>query len=223
MKKRGKLISNRAQAAMEFLMNYGWAIMVVLTTIAALAYFGILNPSRFMPRSCALGPEITCSDFEIYVDQLNTVLIAKLHIQNNLPDPIRITAINFSVVNYQNTDCLTSQVIQPDGILDFYAKFPSLQYKREMKFNSEITITYDKLGGFSGLTKKGFISTTLSFNCYGDFNGNGQVGSSDLAYFSSSYGSEVGDERYDPMTDFNCDGKVNSLDIGPFSSRYLTC
>ena len=213
----------KAQAAMEFLMNYGWAVMVVLTGIAALAYFGVLDPSRFTPRICLLGPELTCSDFEIYVDQLNTVLIAKLKIQNNLPDPIRITAINFQEVNYQNTDCLTSQVIQPDEILDFYAKFPSLQYKREMKFNSDVTIIYDKLGGFSGLTKKGSISTKLSFNCYGDFDGNGQVGSSDLAHFSGSYGSEVGDDNYDPLTDFNCDGEIDFADIGPFSARYGTC
>ena len=36
---RGK----KAQAAMEFLMTYGWAILVVLVTIGALAYFGVLK------------------------------------------------------------------------------------------------------------------------------------------------------------------------------------
>ncbi len=29
----------------EFLMTYGWAILVVVAAIAALAYFGVLNPN----------------------------------------------------------------------------------------------------------------------------------------------------------------------------------
>ena len=35
----------KGQAAMEFLMTYGWAILVVLVVIGALAYFGILSPT----------------------------------------------------------------------------------------------------------------------------------------------------------------------------------
>ena len=33
----------KSQAAMEFLMTYGWAILVVLVAIGALAYFGVLK------------------------------------------------------------------------------------------------------------------------------------------------------------------------------------
>jgi len=38
--------SKSAQAAMEFLMTYGWALLVVLIVIAALAFFGLLNPDN---------------------------------------------------------------------------------------------------------------------------------------------------------------------------------
>ncbi len=34
-------------------MTYGWAILVVLITIGALAYFGVLNPERFIPDMCS--------------------------------------------------------------------------------------------------------------------------------------------------------------------------
>lgn len=34
----------KGQAAMEFLMTYGWAILVVLACIGALTYFGVLKP-----------------------------------------------------------------------------------------------------------------------------------------------------------------------------------
>jgi len=39
------LKGRKGQAAMEFLMTYGWAILVVLVVIGALAYFGVLSPS----------------------------------------------------------------------------------------------------------------------------------------------------------------------------------
>lgn len=37
----------RGQAAMEWLETYGWAILVVLAAIGALAYFGVLTPKGF--------------------------------------------------------------------------------------------------------------------------------------------------------------------------------
>ncbi len=47
--------SKRAQAAMEFLMTYGWALMVVLIVIGALAFFGLLNPDKFLPDKVEMG------------------------------------------------------------------------------------------------------------------------------------------------------------------------
>jgi len=53
----------KGQAAMEFLMTYGWAILVVLAAIGALAYFGVLSPDRFLPEKCTLPSGIACLDF----------------------------------------------------------------------------------------------------------------------------------------------------------------
>jgi hypothetical protein len=55
----------KAQAAMEFLMTYGWAILVVLVAIGALAYFGVLNPGKFLPSSCTIGPGLACGEFKV--------------------------------------------------------------------------------------------------------------------------------------------------------------
>ncbi len=55
----------KSQAAMEFLMTYGWAILVVLVAIGALAYFGVLSPDRFLPAKCQLPAGIACTDFRI--------------------------------------------------------------------------------------------------------------------------------------------------------------
>jgi uncharacterized protein (UPF0333 family) len=51
---------NRGQAALEFMMTYGWAILVVLAAIGALSYFGVLNPSRFTPDTCLASSPFSC-------------------------------------------------------------------------------------------------------------------------------------------------------------------
>ncbi|MCX6710945.1 MAG: hypothetical protein NTZ02_02535 [Candidatus Woesearchaeota archaeon] len=65
----------KAQAAMEFLMTYGWAILVVLVAIAALAYFGVLNPGKFLPKSCTIGAGIACTDFKVMADGSATIIV----------------------------------------------------------------------------------------------------------------------------------------------------
>lgn len=53
-------MNNKAQAALEFLMTYGWAILVVLAAIGALAYFGVLNPTNFLPDQCTATSGVGC-------------------------------------------------------------------------------------------------------------------------------------------------------------------
>ncbi|MBW2976406.1 hypothetical protein KY347_03095 [Candidatus Woesearchaeota archaeon] len=77
----------KSQAAMEFLMTYGWAILVVLAAIAALAYFGVLSPERFMPEKCVLAPGLACVSFRLETGEL------EMYISNGLGKTIQITEI----------------------------------------------------------------------------------------------------------------------------------
>ena len=68
-------MEKKGQAAMEFLMTYGWAILVVLVAIGALAYFGVLSPSKFLPVSCTIEPGIGCSgDFKVTASSVQLML-----------------------------------------------------------------------------------------------------------------------------------------------------
>lgn len=58
-------LNKKSQAALEFLMTYGWAILVVLVAIGALAYFGVLNPDKFLPAKCTLSSGIACIDHRV--------------------------------------------------------------------------------------------------------------------------------------------------------------
>ncbi len=54
----------RGQASLEYLVTYGWAFLVILVAIGALAYFGVINPSKWIPDKCDFGSQLECEDFE---------------------------------------------------------------------------------------------------------------------------------------------------------------
>ena len=83
-------MSKKAQAATEFLMTYGWAILVVGVAIAALAYFGVLSPSRFLPNKCTLPSGIACIDYKVDANAVMLIL------QNSLGYTIDVTSINLT-------------------------------------------------------------------------------------------------------------------------------
>lgn len=87
----------RGQVALEFLMTYGWAILVVLIAIAALAYFGVLNPQRFAPESCTISPGISCDDFKI--NSTSVVFI----LENGMGQDLTNVNVTFSTCN-QSTE-----------------------------------------------------------------------------------------------------------------------
>ncbi|MBI3034458.1 hypothetical protein HYY72_04830 [Candidatus Woesearchaeota archaeon] len=80
----------KGQAAMEFLMTYGWAILVVLVVIGALAYFGVLSPDSLLPGKCTLPVGFSCSDYSITEHSI------MLKIQNNAGRDILIQNINIT-------------------------------------------------------------------------------------------------------------------------------
>ncbi|MFH1174431.1 MAG: hypothetical protein V1725_04815 [archaeon] len=54
----------RGQGALEFIGTYGWALLMVLVAMAALAYFGVLNPSSMLPKKFIFdNPGVYVEDF----------------------------------------------------------------------------------------------------------------------------------------------------------------
>ena len=76
--------SRKSQAALEFLMTYGWAILVVLVAIGALAYFGVLSPDKFLPSKCTLPAGIACSDFKVTAGATSTTGTVDIVLRNGM-------------------------------------------------------------------------------------------------------------------------------------------
>jgi hypothetical protein len=86
-------MTRRAQAALEYLVTYGWAIVAILVVLGALTYFGFLNPSRYLPARCDFGAQLECVDYRLEeLDGYNGC--ALLQLRNNFGDGIRIYDIS---------------------------------------------------------------------------------------------------------------------------------
>lgn len=77
----------KSQAAMEFLMTYGWAILVVLAAIAALAYFGVLSPEKFLPEKCLIEVGFTCISSKVEPTQATIIF------SNGLGKSVEVTSV----------------------------------------------------------------------------------------------------------------------------------
>jgi len=88
----------KSQAALEFLTTYAWAFLVILIMVGALAYFGILNPSKLLPDRCNFGSEIACDKNRMIVNNINTGTLT-MRMTNNFG-----TAV---IVNRSNTNLTT--------------------------------------------------------------------------------------------------------------------
>lgn len=78
----------RAQAAIELLTTYGWAIIGVLVVIGALAYFDVFDAKRFVSERCDTGTQIMCTGS--YIDDRN---VFELEVKNNYLVPIDIMGV----------------------------------------------------------------------------------------------------------------------------------
>lgn len=79
--------NKKSQAALEFLTTYGWAVLLIMVTIAAFVYFNVTNPKESLPERCNFGPEFQCMDFQISGTQDKLILSLK----SVVPNPIIIT------------------------------------------------------------------------------------------------------------------------------------
>jgi hypothetical protein len=140
MKKRGK----NSQAAMEFLMTYGWAIMVVLVAIGALSYFGVLSPDKFLPRKCFLQPGLGCVDFRVNENSVAVTL------RNGMGEDISISNMNVGSCLGTTSGTLNNEE-QKTFTIDACNNMPG------EKFKGDVNITYLAESGLTHLNSGNII------------------------------------------------------------------
>ncbi len=145
----------KGQAALEFLMTYGWAILVVLIAIGALAYFGVLRPERLLPEKCivATGSGLYCDDYSV-----SDTGDVTLRLKNMLADSVNVTRVNLVITGETCTDWTGSTEIASDATSDFIVTCATLTSGDKIK--AEIAISFSKVDGLPK-TASGQLVTTV--------------------------------------------------------------
>jgi len=145
------IMLKKSQAALEFLTTYAWAFIIILIMIGALAYFGVLSPSKLLPDRCNFGSEITCDKNRMIVKSVETPTLT-MSLTNNFGIAVvvpaatvtsDVSAITGCTEKLDGVDLSTGdKTWAADETLDFIAECTgggSLVDKEKIKFDIEIS------------------------------------------------------------------------------------
>jgi len=147
----------RGQAAMEFLMTYGWAILAAVVVIGVLAYFGVFKPSTYVPEQCVLSAPLGCNAWNANTTGIN------LEIRNGAGETINVTGISVSISTPSGVSCnaVTPNANLADGDKStYYITCSGLTSGTKIK--GDITVTYKKSGSDLEQTSSGSIVTKVT-------------------------------------------------------------
>lgn len=80
--------SSSGQSALEFLVTYAWAFIVIAIVIAAIAYFGVLRPQKILPDRCTFTVSFDCIGHSLSTDGT-----FKVKLKNNVGTTININRL----------------------------------------------------------------------------------------------------------------------------------
>lgn len=138
----------KGQAAMEFLMTYGWAILAAVIAIGVLAYFGVFSPSKYVPEMCTLNAPLGCDEHAI-----TATSGVQLVVRNGAGDSIDISSV---AVSGCGTDSTARTVA--DGATEPVTVTCAPVLTADSRFKGDITVTYRKTGGTLDKTASGSVS-----------------------------------------------------------------
>ncbi len=105
---------------MEYLMTYGWAILVIVVVLAALLYLGVFNVPT--PERCTLQTGLNCASFRL----IGSSADLNISVTNGLPKEVTITDVSCT---QQDTGAgsatyttLTSAVVIPVGTTKYVSQ-----------------------------------------------------------------------------------------------------
>ncbi|MDE1856452.1 MAG: hypothetical protein KGH98_00025 [Candidatus Micrarchaeota archaeon] len=65
--------TRKAQSAMEYLMTYGWAILVIAVVLGALFSLGVFSSSSVLPQGCVAASGYLCSGQVLLPNAANAI------------------------------------------------------------------------------------------------------------------------------------------------------
>lgn len=152
----------KGQAATEFLVTYGWMLLVVIMVGGGLTYFGVFDTERLLPQQCQIGFDFSCERFTILED--GTV---RIEVANKLGEPVQVSAFSCT---YPNDDVFQASALPPTDWLsgdnfDFECQVTpatASYFSQGSREQVELTLIYTKSSGAFPKTETGMIAANVA-------------------------------------------------------------
>jgi hypothetical protein len=154
----------KAQAAMEYLMTYGWAILIVIIVAAALYALGVFNPATWTgTRSTGFANIGQPTDWIYYSDGNFSIML-----KNSLGSPITVSSVTAacgsgggSVTLGLNSGSYT-ETIGAGGSAEYFINTGNASYCAPLTADSSysigVDVQYMKSGGQYTQTDTGTVT-----------------------------------------------------------------
>lgn len=147
---------NKGQTALEYLITYGWAILVILVVLAVLWYYDIFNPAAWGGPQVISGTSFQVLDYNLVGGASPTISIV---LGNKGAFPLNITSISISGDATGSSPNATGYYLAGGGNITVSNLALTGTISSASTYSLVAAVTYDNLQ--TGLTGKG---DTLTFN-----------------------------------------------------------
>ncbi|NCO11108.1 hypothetical protein CO038_01035 [Candidatus Pacearchaeota archaeon CG_4_9_14_0_2_um_filter_39_13] len=147
--------NKRGQAAMEFLMTYGWAILAAIIAIGVLAYFGVFSPGQYVGSSAVVTAPWYANAWNIDTTNVN------LELQNNGGETLTIHDVSVDPSDGATGCTNTGLVGAVNSSGSQIVNVACAGMTSGSTFRGDITITYSRPSSGLNLTSTGSITDTV--------------------------------------------------------------
>lgn len=161
-------MNKKGQAAMEFLMTYGWAILAAVIAIGVLAYFGVFSPGKYTTGTAIVNPPFYANAYNVKEAGVS------FEFKNNGGDTFNITNVNITgaTVAGSAVECIQVSVGAPaNGMLVEPGKTLAIPSAVDCSFTADqvgkafkgdIVITYYKSDSGLSMQSTGTIADKIA-------------------------------------------------------------
>ncbi|MBX4212194.1 hypothetical protein KW787_01915 [Candidatus Pacearchaeota archaeon] len=151
----------KGQAAMEFLMTYGWAILAAIIAIGVLGYFGVFSPGKYITGSAILNPPFYADAWNVQsdVDDVTpgTQSGVILEFKNNGGEDYDVNSVFVAGCGTNDTSTFLKS-----GTSAAFIVLCSSELAEGSTFKGDITVNYAKSGSDVDLTSTGTVAEKIT-------------------------------------------------------------
>lgn len=159
-------MKRKGQAALEFLITYSWAIVIIVGIVASLFFMGIQNPERYVTSRCLFEDSFECNDFSFTAGDSGSGYVT-IELENLVGFPIQIDDIETIVDGDTNCDFSGVSPSLPFSINDSESRFIEIYCSVSTDLAQSATIALEmdveyRIINSDGSIKQGYFPKTAS-------------------------------------------------------------